>query len=97
VAIRIRRVGGRVVALCAAKTRPESGDIYLDDAEDHALRLKFAGDTKSEGIGITGDYDPIAVALEGRDADDELGVFLNETDRKYGGMLKRFAGDHGGK
>jgi hypothetical protein len=31
------------------------------------------------------------------DPDDGLGEFLDKTDRKYGGMLKRFADDHGGK
>ena len=49
-AIRIRQIGNTVVALCAAKTNPEVGDIYLDDNIHHALSTKFAVDFKSEGF-----------------------------------------------
>jgi hypothetical protein len=48
-AIRVRKVDGITVALCAAKTREEQGDIYLDDGIHHALTTKFGVDWKSEG------------------------------------------------
>lgn len=43
-------VNGRLKALCAAKTKAKKGDIYLDDVIDHALRMKFIEDYKSEGL-----------------------------------------------
>lgn len=43
-AIRIRVIAGRTVALCAARSMPQAGDIYLDDAVHEALSAKFAGD-----------------------------------------------------
>jgi len=47
--IRLRRVNGRLVALCAARSVEKSGDVYLDDEEHHALSNKFARDFDSEG------------------------------------------------
>lgn len=49
-AIRLRQIDGVLVALCAASTEPEPGDRYLDDEEDHALRVKFDLDMESEGV-----------------------------------------------
>ncbi len=43
-AIRIRVVDGVTVAICAARSIPNPGDIYLDDAAHHALSTKFAAD-----------------------------------------------------
>jgi hypothetical protein len=40
-AIRIRKVGGELVALCAAKSQALEGDIYLDDGEHYALSRKY--------------------------------------------------------
>ena len=52
-AIRIRWTQGDGlpvrVALCAAETKPEPGDIYLDDGIHHALYLKFDADRRKEG------------------------------------------------
>jgi len=48
-AIRIRKVNGYTIALCAAKTRPEYGDLYLDDNAHHALSTKFGLDWHEEG------------------------------------------------
>ena len=39
-AMRLRIVDGEHVALCAAKTRSEEGDIYLDDAWHYAISQK---------------------------------------------------------
>ena len=49
-AIRIRKIGYNVVALCASESEPKEGDIYLNDIVDHALRIKFFKDYESEGI-----------------------------------------------
>lgn len=43
-AIRIRWVNGHVVALCAARTKEQKDDVYLDDAVHEALATKFAID-----------------------------------------------------
>lgn len=40
-AIRLRRVDGQLLALCAARTKPEPDDRYLDDEEHYALAQKF--------------------------------------------------------
>jgi len=41
VAIRLRIVDGVAVALCAAKSHPKPGDIYLDDDLHYALSQKY--------------------------------------------------------
>lgn len=43
-AIRIRKIDGRWIALCAARSMPKEGDVYLDDAIHYALTEKFARD-----------------------------------------------------
>ena len=45
-AIRIRKCKGDLVALCAAKTKKEKGDLYLDDEVHYALTEKFLEDFK---------------------------------------------------
>lgn len=47
--IRIRKIEGETVALCAAKTEAQEGDTYLDDNAHHALMTKFTVDLESEG------------------------------------------------
>lgn len=49
-AIRIRVVNGETVALCAAEHEAQAGDHYLDDAEHHALTVKFEADFRSMGM-----------------------------------------------
>ena len=49
-AIRIREIDGETVALCAAKTEPQKGDVYLNDRHHHALTVKFTVDWESEGL-----------------------------------------------
>ena len=41
-AIRLRIIDGQMLALCAAKTVVQEGDIYLGDDEHYALMCKFA-------------------------------------------------------
>lgn len=43
-AIRLRTVNGVRVALCAAETDEQPGDVYLDDGEHYALAAKFRRD-----------------------------------------------------
>lgn len=38
-----------VIAICAARSIPKPGDIYLDDAIHHALSIKFSLDFASMG------------------------------------------------
>lgn len=52
-AIRLRAVNGMQVALCAAKTFAEPGDIYLDDGWHYAISQKYWRD-----------YDEIAIVDE---------------------------------
>lgn len=60
--IRIRTVDGVLVALCAARTVEEPGDVYLDDNQHHALAEKFAADFQSEGFN-THPYDDRAALI----------------------------------
>jgi hypothetical protein len=49
-AIRLRSVNGIRVALCAAETDAEPGDVYLDDGDHHAFSAKFARDWQGQII-----------------------------------------------
>lgn len=48
-AMRLRKINGHWVALCAAKTKIKYDDVYLDDEQDHAIRVKLEKDWLSEG------------------------------------------------
>jgi hypothetical protein len=61
-AIRLRTVSGRLVALCAARSIEKPGDVYLADAQHSALADKFAEDFGTEGYN-TRSLDPEAAAL----------------------------------
>jgi hypothetical protein len=49
-AIRLRTVNGIRVALCAVESDPLPGDLYLDDADHHALSNKFGLDWQAMGF-----------------------------------------------
>jgi hypothetical protein len=49
-AIRIRRVNGVTVALCAVESDPMPGDTYLDDGAHYALAAKFCRDWQGESV-----------------------------------------------
>ena len=49
-AIRVRRVDGQLVALCAARSGEREGDLYLDDGVHYALAQKFWRDHEEVGI-----------------------------------------------
>jgi len=49
-AIRIRTIKGKIIALCAAETKSRKGDLYLNDGIHHALSKKFEMDFIREGL-----------------------------------------------
>lgn len=49
-AIRVRKISGHTIAICAAISEPKQGDIYLDDGAHEALHDKFDVDYKSMGF-----------------------------------------------
>lgn len=61
--IRLRKVNGILIALCAARSVEKDGDIYLDDNAHHALAEKFARDYNKEGRVVR---EPDSRAAEGR-------------------------------
>ena len=87
-AIRIRAVEGVVVALCAAETDDQDGDIYLDDNQHMGLAAKFAHDW--QGQCVDWGY-PIEWALmktqKLRDAKEELTRWLDEKRGEEDGMI----------
>jgi len=48
-AIRIRTINNKTIALCAAETKEKPNDLYLDDTIHHALSTKFGLDFYKEG------------------------------------------------
>jgi hypothetical protein len=46
--IRLRRVGSTLIAICAARSVPKPGDIYLDDEAHRALSIKYDLDFAGE-------------------------------------------------
>lgn len=55
-AIRIRQVDGRTVALCAVESDPMPGDLYLDDCIHYALAAKFAQDWRGSPMTSLPEY-----------------------------------------
>ncbi len=80
-AIRLRTVNGRLVALCAARSVERSNDVYLDDAQHSALADKFAEDFGTEGYN-TRSLDSEAAAL--RATEESNNPNRTEWDRVYG-------------
>ena len=65
--IRIRRAeDGQLVALCAAKSSEQDGDIYMDDEVHYALTQKFWRDYDEVAIVDKEDINRAAI-LEGKD------------------------------
>lgn len=54
-AIRLRLIDNRWIAICAARSIPKEGDVYLDDGQHHALGNKFSRDN-NEMWGYTFPY-----------------------------------------
>jgi hypothetical protein len=79
-AIRLRRVQGVLVALCAAETDAQIGDHYLDDEVHYALAAKFARDWRGQKVdwGYE-EEDRLSETQKLRDAKEELEKWLNEV------------------
>ena len=48
--IRIRKINGHTIAICAAISEAKEGDIYLHDGIHEALATKFSCDWNSTGM-----------------------------------------------
>lgn len=80
-AIRIRKVGGVTVALCAAETDALPDDMYLDDNIHYALAAKFAMDWQCQRIDWQ--YPEHWVAMQSqklRDAEEEIIKWTKENE-----------------
>ena len=69
-AIRLRTVGGKRVALCAAEFSAQAGDAYLDDADHYALAAKFSLDHHDEKIDTEYAEEWTAMNRQPRNTDD---------------------------
>ncbi len=83
--IRLRRVNGLLVALCAARSVEKPGDVYLDDAVHHALTEKFSADFASEGYGTPFDG-PLDELREQEESNNPNRV---EWDKTFGESCSR--------
>lgn len=77
--IRLRKIDNfGWVALCAAETDEQPGDIYLDDGMHHALSAKFAQDWHGETMIVEYPKEwAIMKTQKLRDAREELIKWLN--------------------
>lgn len=80
--IRIRFVDSVTVALCAARSMPKPGDIYLDDGAHHALAEKFAADFQSEGYNTAPHYPDETIVREREESNNPNRDWWDKT---YGG------------
>jgi hypothetical protein len=80
-AIRLRVVNGRLVALCAARSVEKPGDVYLDDSQHYALMLKFSRDTQ-ESFGYPMPSDPEDRAIV--EQEESNNPNRKDWDRVYG-------------
>lgn len=80
-AIRLRSVDGYRVALCAAETDQQPGDLYLDDGDHYALAAKFAQDWQGDTVDWSYPEHWEAMASQKlRDAETELKRWLAEQE-----------------
>ena len=71
-AIRLRKVEGVLVALCAVEVDPMPGDVYLDDNVHQALAVKFARDWKGQLVDWVWPFENrLAETQKVRDAKEE--------------------------
>jgi hypothetical protein len=84
-AIRVRKVGGVTVALCAVESDPQPDDLYLDDSIHSALSTKFGLDWESMGFIKDPPIDPLRARLmqtqKVRDAKEEIEKWLSEQNK----------------
>lgn len=78
-ALRLRRVDGVLVTLCAAETDPMDGDFYLNDEIHYSLSLNFMrsrGDLEEDD-----EYSKLQDSQKLRDAQKELEKWLDRVHR----------------
>ena len=54
-AIRLRKINNRWIAICAARSVPKEGDVYIDDVQHYALAQKFSRDWNGDVVGTYDD------------------------------------------
>ena len=78
-AMRLRKVEGTLIALCAAETDPMPDDAYLDDGQHYAIAAKFWRDYQGQTIDFIDEEDKqLAETQKMRDAATELRNWLCE-------------------
>ena len=86
-AIRIRKVEGVLVALCAAETDPKPSDLYLEDSTHYALAAKFARDWQGQLVDWKyEDHNRLAETQKLRDAEEELYKWLDSKCPEESGL-----------
>ncbi|MCA1971813.1 MAG: hypothetical protein LDL44_03165 [Caenispirillum sp.] len=87
-AMRLRRIDGILIAVCAAKAPAAPGDIYLDDEADHAIRRKIDRDMREEGLIDlpSSAHDAIAATVEGCDVFRTAGAEAAWVDFEHRAM-----------
>jgi len=83
-AIRLRRVEGLLIAICAARSVEQPGDVYLDDGQHHALADKFMEDFATEGYNTPVLYLDAAALRAREESDNPAREWWNHT---YGGVI----------
>lgn len=79
----MRWVNGTRVALCAVESDPMPGDLYLDDADHHALAAKFGQDWAGETVTWTyPETWPVMATQKLRDAEEEHVKWQAEVERQ---------------
>lgn len=82
-AIRLRTVNGVRVALCAVESDPQTGDVYLDDADHEALAAKFCQDHQGEVVNWQNEEKwKVMKTQKVRDARIELQKWLVSSDHR---------------
>jgi hypothetical protein len=79
--IRLRVVDGTLIALCAARSVPKLGDVYLDDGQHYALSEKFWRDYADEVAGLPQCAPDIAAVVEREESNNPN---RDEWDRTFG-------------
>lgn len=70
VAIRLREVSGKWIAVCAARSMPKPGDIYLHDGLHHALTIKFEADFAEMGMLQASSIEPEIALMQKEESDN---------------------------
>lgn len=89
-AIRLRIVNGKLIAICAACTVEKEGDFYLDDGQHYALMQKFDRDLCE---GLCNDEEILALV----EAEESNNPARARWDKTYGNDGTRTPAGHSTK